>query len=925
MSDRNSRNGKALSLMIVSMLALSGAAVLLGAMSAPTRAATCDQGGSTILGDWTITSPEVCSGILYTVDGSITIGSGGSLTLINGGLNFAKDTSHRGYSLTVSAGGSLILDNSIVTVQTTAIDPYLKLALQVSGAGSSFTMTNGSVLKFPGWFNATGTTITMANSAITGFLPGDLTNVGVYVGDNDNSPLISWSSTTASLYASQIARIYENTSSADKVNVTGPMQGNVALTSSSTLYAYDSYIGVHFSNIGTGSTCPCLHNELTVDATSNAYLYNVTIDQTETPTQESQWAPAFVPLSTSATGGSIYLLRWAQVQVVDAVGFPVSGASLAATSSPQGTTAVYPDNGGLTTPSARTLTYLGKSASGTNAYTTTNSNGMAKIPLYTDLINQWSLPNANSSGNFALTATYAPASATATGGVNFNPYPAVTWQDNNAFVTIQLSNVHVQTGPDLVLRQSDYTATVTAYQNQPFSVDALIYNDGQTDATGVSIAAFLDANTTALARVDNLAIAAGENLTQPLNFTNGVSGIGSHTLELIVDPDNTINEGGVAQESNNFANVTLNILAPPNGAVSILAPVAGLTIAPGSTLDVTGYVRDTNSLPISGVVLNIKLMSGSTEIVSGTATSQKDTGFFLVVLTIPAGTADGSYQIQVTSTASSIQSDTTTISVLAPASFLNTPVPLLGIAWWLFLIILAIIVAAVVGITLYFKVYGLGKMVECGECGAFIPEDATVCPKCGVEFEKDMAKCSNCQAWIPVDVRQCPECGVEFATGQLDMADYQEKMRLQYDEVVQKFKEDASRQLGRALSEQEFQEWWRKQPTFLTFEDWLHEEEEMRKQGSKGCPVCGTLNSVTAKVCHKCGSLMAAPAAKPGGAVRVGAPKRAVKPAAPPAPPPAPSEEAPEPSGPVVQKRVIKRTPAEGEQTEGQGQDDQNL
>src|SRR5256886_13170992 len=123
-------------------------------------------------------------------------------------------------------------------------------------------------------------------------------------------------------------------------------------------------------------------------------------------------------------------------------------------------------------------------------------------------------------------------------------------------------------------------------------------------------------------------------------------------------------------------------------------------------------------------------------------------------------------------------------------------------------------------------------MVECGEWGAFIPEDGTTCPKCGVEFEKDMAKCSNCQAWIPIDVKQCPECGVEFATGQVEMADYQEKMRLQYDEVVQKFKEEASRQLGRALSDREFQEWWRKQPTSGTFEDWIREVQQLRKMRS---------------------------------------------------------------------------------------------
>jgi len=114
-------------------------------------------------------------------------------------------------------------------------------------------------------------------------------------------------------------------------------------------------------------------------------------------------------------------------------------------------------------------------------------------------------------------------------------------------------------------------------------------------------------------------------------------------------------------------------------------------------------------------------------------------------------------------------------------------------------------------------------------------------------------------------VKQCPECGVEFATGELETADYQEKMRLQYDEVVGKFKEEASRQLGRSLSDREFQEWWRKQPTFLTFEDWLREEEDLRKMGSKPCPTCGTLNSVTATVCHKCGSVMRESTRPPGG------------------------------------------------------------
>ena len=96
---------------------------------------------------------------------------------------------------------------------------------------------------------------------------------------------------------------------------------------------------------------------------------------------------------------------------------------------------------------------------------------------------------------------------------------------------------------------------------------------------------------------------------------------------------------------------------------------------------------------------------------------------------------------------------------------------------------------------------------------------------------------------------------MEFATGELEMEEYHEKMKMQYEEVVAKFRAEADKALGRTLSEGEFQSWWKTQPTFVTFEGWLKEEEEMRKMGSRACPSCGTLNSVTAKVCHKCGTL----------------------------------------------------------------------
>jgi len=285
-------------------------------------------------------------------------------------------------------------------------------------------------------------------------------------------------------------------------------------------------------------------------------------------------------------------------------------------------------------------------------------------------------------------------------------------------------------------------------------------------------------------------------------------------------------------------------------------------------------------------------------------------------LAIPANAGDGTYSVRVSTTGANIPPVTADVVVKSVVPWWM--IIILGLPLWIWLAIIIVVVVIVIIVTVYFRVYGLGKMVECGECGSFIPEESTTCPKCGVEFEKDMAKCSNCQAWIPVNVKQCPECGVEFATGKVEMADYQQNMRMQYDEVVAKFREEAQSTLGRALTEREFQDWWRKQPTFVTFEDWLREEEEMRKMGSKPCPSCGTLNSVTATVCHKCGTYLKEEKRPPSG----GAPARreaAPAEAAPSEPIPKKVIRKPGAPPPVVQKKVVKR-PVGEEQQEGGGE-----
>jgi ribosomal protein L40E len=1524
MSDRSGPRGAALTVLILWTLTLGGLVGAFAALAPTARAGVCDQVGGVITGDWTITTAQTCSGIVYTVDGTININAAGSLTLADGGLRFAKDEAHQGHALNVNAGGALVLENSFVTTQTNAIDPYLHLAVTVSssaGNTGSLTMRNGAYFKFPGWFNATGVAgtpavLNLTDATITGFVDAELGGLGLDTDANNDAPLSVWTQTSASLYRVRYERLYEAaTGGAD-----------VVLSASTSLHAYDTYLGVDHSDL------PAKHNELTVDATSSAYLYNVTIDTTQNPAARADWEVPFRP----AAGGNVYVLRWAHVTVTDSVGAPVAEATIWSRLGPSSTTAQYPDNGFGTTPSQRTLWYLGRTSSGTDAWNRTDGSGEATIPLYTDRVDVATLPNAESFGSYDMTAAYGASTAPGTasfpaypslqeddnnrdvliafgsivvcpsavttwdftqsitgvvsvsrsievsgqvtitdGGIfvdqdasacayirvlsggrltlvnstvssNFRltldvvnggtlvasegsrllltarsvpghlrstgttasvtvtdawvdgnvallggsvtlvrdtflgpgltidsdqrarlwdatllgvstlnlltddgntgtvdldvrnttfdddqtgqlvfrgsqnvqltsvtlfdpdgtwwqsmitegatisrywwltiravdgtgtlladanvtidlermdpvllrrfraPNPAAddiyyaatttwpvqapdgfvvyrafqesrtsspsgrvvnnsyfatgeafldlttydadgpaqaavtsdtqfdlhfssltpdltvveiqvsggngpldtqpintnitltavvrnsgqinvqnvvvaffaddvdknldglmdfdvtsfrsvagiggdviipvvpkngtanavvvwtpigaletsrtvsavvdppvgpvtdggriretnelnnirsktltlfTWPDlavgsadvtfltdpvvNNAVVVrvaiqnegtnratdatvqlfegatpqsslatfsanngatavvmltwtptaVRLYNLEVRvtakadsirntdyktsnniatvpktvlTPPDLELRASDYTEPVDATQSQSFQIIVRLYNVGQTPAQNVAIAVYFDSTRSLqLGRATDVSVA---NFTDVTITVGGINVAGTRALLIVADPDNTLNEGGAAQESNNFANVTV-VVAPPQGTATIGTPTNGTVIEPGVQFVVSGVVRDQNLAGIPSVALNIEIRDAANNVVTNQTTFTGPAGTFTVFFASATTNTfpDGAYRVVVTSPGGFISSTSASFSVQRTLPFLLQPVPLLRIQWWLFLVIVGAVAGIVLGATLYFKFYGLGKMVECGECGAFIPEDVTSCPKCGVEFEKDMAKCSNCQAWIPVDVKRCPECGVEFATGEVEMADYQEKMRLQYDEVVAKFKEEAGRQLGRSLSDREFQEWWRKQPTFLTFEDWLREEEEMRKMGSKPCPVCGTLNSVTATVCHKCGSLMKETRPPSGGGGGAGAVPPAAVRRTQPAPGPTPSGEQPPagtqappttpgapgqgpeglprrvirkpitPAGPVVQKRIIKRPPEPGQ------------
>ncbi|MFW5928403.1 MAG: CARDB domain-containing protein [Thermoplasmatota archaeon] len=176
--------------------------------------------------------------------------------------------------------------------------------------------------------------------------------------------------------------------------------------------------------------------------------------------------------------------------------------------------------------------------------------------------------------------------------------------------------------------------------------------------------------------------------------------------------------------------------------------------------------------------------------------------------------------------------------------------------WWIVGVIVAVAIIGVVLVIVYFKFYGQGEIVECGNCGATIPADADKCPECGVEFDKDTVKCSECGEWIPADAEFCPECGAEFITTGEEVEEYAERMKNQYQKYKNKFRIKAEDEMERELTDEEFMDWWKDQPSYLTFDEWLEREEIKRKEGSVECPECGALNNVDAAVCQKCGSTL---------------------------------------------------------------------
>jgi len=269
---------------------------------------------------------------------------------------------------------------------------------------------------------------------------------------------------------------------------------------------------------------------------------------------------------------------------------------------------------------------------------------------------------------------------------------------------------------------------------------------------------------------------------------------------------------------------------------------------PGGEYSMEGRLvraEEVNGKPLEGIDVEVTIESNG-EVVHTITPSTDSEGNFFASLSMPEEAGDYTISIEVQTFWRELETETVTVA--------EEDIEFAGIPLWLFIVIVAAAAGGVGSIFAYFKFFGPKEVVECGNCGTSISAEASTCPNCGVEFDMETAKCSECGEWIPATSDTCPECGAEFIKTGEEVQDYTERMRQQYERFVEQRKEEAEDEVGRELSKKEFVRWWKQQPSFVTFDEWLERKEKQRKEGGQECPNCGTLNSVEDAVCQKCGT-----------------------------------------------------------------------
>lgn len=627
----------------------------------------------------------------------------------------------------------------------------------------------------------------------------------------------------------------------------------------STLYGKNIFISANY-NANTGNT---LYNAIYLNQSSNAYLLNLTVTNSVTKLD-----PPYIIDSSS----NIYIFRYANIKVLNYDGTPISNAIVS--------NIAYEDsqtmNNAVNNLNAQILNYFDYGSS----YNITNKSGMASIPLLSDIIQTPYWPNSEYLGNYNFTvwtANYAKILIKFDSSLSY--FPNLTVQSNNinqtVIVTIpNIKAVSIQTTPYFV-QFNTYAISAT------FSIFGSSVNN-------VPVTFFINTpSPTYLYATINMVV--GVINTATVNWTVPSTVYGNYTITATDNSNKSIFE---TNYTDNSVSSLIKIYPKIDIGVS--------QIVSSSTLLYQNTTLSFNIFNNGWDIANNVLVSEQLLYPNGSLAQKNITLNLLANSSLPEtivyyASMPGNYSVQVDAHYywDYNQSNNIATKTYVQSALITAKPPALVIPW--LLIIIVVIIAAVggfLGYTFYSYKKVEKNVMVCGNCGSIIKADAEKCPVCGIVFEKDKVKCSECGEWINTDAKYCTNCGALFIKKEDTEYEYLSTMKQKYDAFIQRFKDEAKRDLGEKYAPEEFTKWWQAKNEYLSFEAWLKQQEEQKQEMVK-CPVCGSLNPKTEKICHVCGSSL------------VTEKKEEKPPEAPPSGPREPAEEKKEEQ--VVKKRVIKR------------------
>jgi RNA polymerase subunit RPABC4/transcription elongation factor Spt4 len=610
----------------------------------------------------------------------------------------------------------------------------------------------------------------------------------------------------------------------------------------SQITAADSTIGVNFNPVpgtpvssGTPPPAPWLSNKLLLSGSATAFLGNITV--VGTPFAPFNDSSAVIPSDTSTA----YFYQWLAVPITGGrnaipVANGTTSAAFSGSDAALGSTVAALNDLSVSDPALAAYVSASLAARGL-APAVSGGSGYAWSMLLASIVDTALLPTGQFVGSYNVTVTVPPGlpSEIAYVSASLTPYPQVVTPG-----TPSIAPPAAFPNYEAILSLTGTTPLVASLVNstvaigEPLVVNVDVKNTGTAPTNNYTVwmtyPTILGNVIIATTGLVTSQIASGENITVPLHWVVNESVVGRQDKASFIATFGVAASwnGGLPDGGTNSTSLPVTI-TPAFISISWTPPTGRLPTN-ATTIDSTGVAtyagEGTGTLTVTAVGSGGTFVLEVIQITNGTS--------FETDLGAVSGMVKGAtYAIELTAVYNgrsyTYTSPTPLVVAGTPPSHNILFTDILGIPLWLWLVIAAVIIVGIVGFLMLSGRFARGRLVECGECGNLIPEDATVCPKCGAEFETDLVRCSRCGSTIPASSAVCPECAATLlARAGPENADPE---RQSYADFVERFRTEGKKELGANYSEGAFWDWWKRQQSYVSFSQWRLQQAQGTRTG----------------------------------------------------------------------------------------------